>query len=264
MAIEHPVHGEVGHGDRRRHPEEHGVQHAYELVGRVGEPRVVEEPRLIGDVEHRGDAVLDERRPDAVVVRVGERSAVDHRRGDHGEAHPRRARGTRARPRASRGRAGSGGRPATAVRPPRPPPIRTTGSRPACWPSAPAGRRSAAAPTAARSSGRAPRPPDPSRRAGRAGPPGPSSRGAARRRRRTAVGRRVAGRPGSPRAPRCRPAAARRPVAAGGPARSPRRSPGHRPRWRWPGAGPRGRCTTATGRGTRRGAGRNRRPVRYP
>ena len=53
----------------------------------VGVPDVVEHPALIGDVEHRRHAVLDERAPDRVVIDVRERTAVDERGRDHREVH---------------------------------------------------------------------------------------------------------------------------------------------------------------------------------
>ena len=54
---------------------------------RVGVEGLVEDVRLVGHMEDRRDAVINERRPQPVVVRVGERPAVHRRRGDHPEPH---------------------------------------------------------------------------------------------------------------------------------------------------------------------------------
>ena len=52
-----------------------------------GVPRVVERAALVGDVEHRRHAVVDERAPDRVVIGMRERAAVDERGRDHREVH---------------------------------------------------------------------------------------------------------------------------------------------------------------------------------
>ncbi len=59
------------------------------VVG-LGVEGLVDDPGLVGHVEHRRDADVDERRPQAVVVGVGQRSPVDGRRGDHAETYARR------------------------------------------------------------------------------------------------------------------------------------------------------------------------------
>ena len=48
---------------------------------------VVERTALVGDVEHRPHAVLDERPPDRIVIGMRERSTVDERGRDHRELH---------------------------------------------------------------------------------------------------------------------------------------------------------------------------------
>ena len=77
MAFEHPVDDQVGAGERGRGVEEHRVEHGDERVVLIRVPGVVERSGLIGDVEHRRDAVLDERGPDPVQVGVRERLPVD-------------------------------------------------------------------------------------------------------------------------------------------------------------------------------------------
>ena len=56
-------------------------------VGRIRVPRVAERAALVGNVEHRRDAVLHERAPDRVVVRMRQRATVDERRRNHRQVH---------------------------------------------------------------------------------------------------------------------------------------------------------------------------------
>ena len=87
MPLERAVQDQVGARERGRGPEEHRVERRHErVVGSVYQ-HVVERPALVGDVEHRAHAVLDERAPDRVVVGMRQRAAVDERGRNHRELH---------------------------------------------------------------------------------------------------------------------------------------------------------------------------------
>ena len=86
-ALERAVQDEVGARERGRGPEEDRVERRQPKSVGLRVPHVVERPALVGDVEHRRDAVLDERAPDRVVIGVRERTAVDERGRDHRELH---------------------------------------------------------------------------------------------------------------------------------------------------------------------------------
>ena len=87
MPLQRAVHDEVGDGDRGRDPQEDGFEHRNEALVGVGVEGIVEHPGLIGHMEHRRHPVMDEGRPEPVVVRMRQRPPVHRRRGDHAEVH---------------------------------------------------------------------------------------------------------------------------------------------------------------------------------
>ena len=92
VPVEDAVEDQVGQRHRRRDPQERRLDHRHE-GGVVVVEGVVEHPRLVGHVEHRGHAVLDERRPQPLVSGVRQGPPVDGGGGDHGEADAGRAEG---------------------------------------------------------------------------------------------------------------------------------------------------------------------------
>ena len=113
------VDDEVGHRQRRLHPQEDRLDHGDETVVGVGVEGFVEDAGLVRDVEHRCHAVVDERRPQVVEVRVGQGPSVH---GGRARSWPGARRSTRvrpvgppARPRSRRVRCATGMQPSLAL-----------------------------------------------------------------------------------------------------------------------------------------------------
>ena len=75
------------HASAAARPEEDRLERRKAAVVGHGVPHVVEHAALIGDVEHRRDAVVHERAPDPVVVGMRKRTTVDERGRDHRQVH---------------------------------------------------------------------------------------------------------------------------------------------------------------------------------
>jgi hypothetical protein len=82
-----PVDDEVGDADGRRYPQEDRLENGNEVVVGVGVEGIVDEAGLISHMEHRCDPMVDEGRPDGIVVAMRHGSTVDGCGGDHAETH---------------------------------------------------------------------------------------------------------------------------------------------------------------------------------